>query len=118
MIYVASILMQRSSGGPGVLDLAQQIARNLGGAPELKAKLWANVAKCLGRDFDSALDTRFDKEFSDATFRVVRANDVPCIVLPLPVDVLDARLKVSLDIVAGKKPVAWHAVQMSLRMKK
>ena len=110
-IIVASILLQKSTGGIGILGLAERIEQRLHRSAELVPKLWANIAECMGEDFDSHLDAKYDEQFAASSLRLISASDIPCVPVPLPVDVVDARLKVSLSNVLRTKSIDWKDVE-------
>lgn len=95
---VASLRLRRAAGGTGILDLARRIAARLSD-DSLRAKVWTNVVDAMGRDFTEAGELAFDERFAEANARVVAALDVPCIAVPLPTGVLDARVIVDFSAV-------------------
>ena len=111
VIVVASVLLQRSAGGLGILDLAKRVEQRLDRSSELVPKLWANIAESMGEDFDEGLDVRYDEQFAAATLKLLPAADVPCVAFPLPSDVLDARLRISLGNVIRSKAIEWKDVE-------
>jgi len=110
-IVVASVLLQKSSGGIGILDLAKRIEQRLDRSTDLVPKLWRNIAESMGEDFDEDLDAKYDEQFASASLRLVLAGDIPCVPVPLPIDVIDARLKVSLANVVRSKSIDWKEVE-------
>ncbi|EFW82266.1 MULTISPECIES: PD-(D/E)XK motif protein [Pseudomonas syringae group genomosp. 2] len=84
---VASLLMLPSDGGIGVMDLARDIDQSISAYPDLRKKLWSNVAKALGADFSQNLDRRFDWNFSKDSFRLYSFLDIPTFS-----EVLDSRI--------------------------
>lgn len=75
--YVVSLLLQQLSGGLGLIDLAKLIEMELSQFPELKLKLWTNLAKALGADFSEKLDTRFDISYSERNVVLYAMDDIP-----------------------------------------
>jgi hypothetical protein len=108
---VASVLLQKSSGGIGILDLAKRIEQKLERSTELVPKLWSNIAECMGEEFDEDLDAKYDEQFASASLKLVLASDIPCVPVPLPIDVVDARLKVSLNNVVRSKSMDWKDME-------
>jgi hypothetical protein len=109
--FVASVLLQKSAGGAGILDLATRIERELERSTELVPKLWANIAQCMGQDFSTHLDAKYDEQVAASSLKFVLAADVPCVPLPLPDDVLDVRLKVALSNVVRTNAVGRDEVE-------
>jgi len=106
---VASLLLRRATGGVGVLDLARRVTQRLRDAT-LRAKTWANVFEVLGNDFQDAHDLSFDERYAEHTLGVVIATDVPCIELPLPQGVLDARVVSDLTIAVAERNLGISAI--------
>jgi len=113
-VVVASVLLQKSAGGVGILGLANRVEQKLNRSAELVPKLWGNIAACMGEDFDVHLDARYDEEFAASSLKLVLADDIPCVPMPLPVDVIDVRLKVSLSSVVRLKSIEWKDVERRL----
>jgi hypothetical protein len=77
---LASVLVQRSSSGLSLLDLATVVATTL---PTVEAeRVWRVVAETLGQDVSVAGDLKFDLAFSGAQVRFVGAAHVPAPLLP------------------------------------
>ena len=112
-VYIASVLVQRSAGGIGILDLLQAI-RYRTKNPTLMAKAWANVAATVGRDFTEAVDVKFDPPYTRSSLRIVKAQFVPCVQLPMPVEIVSARLRISMDECLRKHGQQWQAVERVL----
>lgn len=81
---IASLMLQQSSRGLSVFDLAEQIGERVG--DEATARLETIIADCLGRDWRDADadDVRFDLGATRQTLRLYRAEDVPSVPQPLP----------------------------------
>jgi hypothetical protein len=81
---IASVMLQQTSHGLSVFDLAEQIGERVG--DEAAARLETIIADCLGRDWRDADadDGRFDLDATKHTLRLYRAKDVPTVAQPLP----------------------------------
>ncbi|MBA3405877.1 MAG: PD-(D/E)XK motif protein [Gemmatimonadaceae bacterium] len=84
---IASLMLQRSSHGPSVFELVNDISAQVG--HEAAMRLETIVADSLGeawRDADTD-DLRFDLDATKATLRCYRVDDIPQVPQPLPVGV-------------------------------
>lgn len=84
---IASLMLQRSSHGPSVFELVNDISAQVG--HEAARRLETIVADSLGeawRDADTD-DLRFDLAATKATLRCYRVEDIPQVPQPLPVGV-------------------------------
>lgn len=97
--YIASLLLQPFSGGMGVMDIARNIDALLQEYPQLRKKLWTNVAKALGSDFSEKIDRRFDASFSERNLILYNMNDIPRLEDPLDSRIKNIRYQVTLDTV-------------------
>ena len=75
--FIVSIMLQRLSGGVGILDLVESIEATLYAHPHLRKKLWAVVTKTLGSDFSETVDKRFDAAFAARNLNVYSMADIP-----------------------------------------
>jgi hypothetical protein len=80
--FVASLLLQQLGGGTGVMALATAIETSVSGKPELRQKLWENIASALGSEFSGKLDVRFDISYAERNFCIFAMGDVPAPSLP------------------------------------
>lgn len=99
--YVASILLQALGGGVGVVDLANEIERNVGGEPALRQKLWENIAAALGVDFSERLDRRYDPSDAERSLVVYSMGDVPAPAQPSDPRISGVRFRVELSTVTS-----------------
>jgi len=111
-IYVASVLLKRSGGGVGVLDLASRIASMVQDRPDLTEKLWGNVVQALGDDFNSISDIRFNEQYALASLRYVPCDCVPTVPTPLPSEIVDVRFKVDLSSIVDARSVSRGNAEM------
>lgn len=95
-VVIASLRLRREAGGTSVLALARRIDARLAGNSQLRAKLWRNLASTLGLEFDEAVDVSFSEPFANGELRAIDAATIPCVERPLPLGVLDLRLKVDI----------------------
>ena len=95
---IASFRLRRAAGGIGILGLARRITTRLGDDLH-RAKVWTNVVEAMGKDFTEVSDLAFDERFAEVNAQVVAAQDVPCISMPLPTGVLDARVTVDFSAI-------------------
>lgn len=90
-IFIVSMMLRKSAGGVGVLDLVRAITERLSPRHDLVQKVWRMVFETLGADFSDQLDVKFDREFSISTLRVYRASDLPQLPKPIPNSVFNIR---------------------------
>ena len=95
-VIIASLRLRREAGGTSVLSLARRIDKRLAGNSQLRARLWRNLASTLGLEFDETVDVAFSEPFAKDELRAIDASTIPCIERPLPLGVLDLRLKVDI----------------------
>ena len=97
--YVASLMLQPLSGGLGIIDLANTIETKLTNFPDLKIKLWANLAMALGDGFTTKLDKRFDMDYATRHFVLYAMNDIPRPELPSDSRITEIRFTADLATV-------------------
>ena len=113
-IYIASILLRRSSGGIGVLTLADHVASKLSTRPDLATKLWTNVAQALGEDFGALSDVMFDDAYAGHSLKFLHMDTVPSLREPLMPEILDVRLRIDISRIAEETAVARNSVESLL----
>lgn len=99
--YVASILLQAMGGGIGVIDLANEIEARLAARPDLRQKLWENIAASLGSDFSERLDRRYDPSFAERSLAIFSMADVPAPAQPGDPRITALRFRVDLSNVTS-----------------
>ena len=72
------------------------VASRLLAHPNLREKLWTNVARALGSDIDEKVDKRFDATYARRQMKFFRMSDVPRPALPLDARILDIRMLVDI----------------------
>ncbi|HWV44868.1 MAG TPA: PD-(D/E)XK motif protein [Nitrospira sp.] len=97
--FVASVLLQSMNGGVGVTDLAHTIEQYVSIEPQLRQKLWENVAVALGSDFSERLDRRFDPSFAERSLSIYAMGDVPAPEQPHDSRITGMRFRVDLSSV-------------------
>lgn len=103
-VIIASLRLRREAGGTSVLSLTRRIDKRLTGNSQLRARLWRNLASTLGLEFDEAVDVSFSEPFAKDELRAIDAATIPCVERPLPLGVLDVRLKVDITGPAQNAP--------------
>lgn len=103
-VTIASLRLRRETGGASVLDLARRIDKRLAGKSQLRAKLWRNLAGTVGAEFDKAVDVSFSEAFAAEELRAIDAGTIACVERPLPLGVLEVRLKIDLTGAAQESP--------------
>jgi len=97
--FVASVLLQSMNGGVGVTDLANTIEQQVAVEPQLRQKLWENVAAALGSDFSERLDHRFDPSFAERSLSIYAMGDIPAPEQPGDPRITGVRFRVDISSV-------------------
>lgn len=95
-VIIASLLLDSAGGGKSINDLIDTIRRRLPN-PESLVQLDCQVAQILGQDWRAMRDCRFDYHGAIQSFRLIRAEDIPSVPIPIPLEVLAVRFKVDLS---------------------
>ena len=90
-------LLQVQSGGIGVVDLANEIEASVANEPNLRQKLWENIAATLGNDFSERLDRTFDASYATRSLAVYAMGDVPALQFPSDPRITAVRFRVDLS---------------------
>ncbi|MBR8361367.1 PD-(D/E)XK motif protein [Burkholderia vietnamiensis] len=99
--YVASVLLQAQSGGIGVVDLCNQIEVCVASEPDLRQKLWENVAAALGNDYSKSLDRAFDASYATRTLTLYAMEDIPAPQQPSDPRITSVRFRTDLSTVTS-----------------
>lgn len=99
--YVASVLLQALNGGVGVVDLANVIEASVATEPDLRQKLWENIASALGNDFSERLDRRFDASYAERSLAIYAMGDIPAPQPPSDERITAVRFRADLSTVAS-----------------
>lgn len=75
--FIVSFLLQSLNGGVGIMDLATVIEANISSHPELRQKLWNNIASDLGADFGETGDKKFDSSYAGRNAVLYAMRDIP-----------------------------------------
>ncbi len=110
-VYIASILLRKSSNGIGILALATRIASKLTDRPDLIVKLWNNIALSLGEDFSEESDITFDETYALYNLRMISGTSIPRVATPLPPGMFDVRFKVDLSSLAESQSLARTSIE-------
>lgn len=96
-VLIASVLLERSTGGTSLGDLLARIRSHLGGAPGLAASTEGVVAASLGSALPEALGAAFDEELALSSLRFYWGQSIPCVETPLPSRVSDVHFTADLS---------------------
>lgn len=107
---IASLMLQQSSHGMSVFELAEQIGERVG--DETAARLETIIADCLGRDWRDADadDARFDLDATKQTLKLYRARDLPTVPQPLPAGIKRVHFVADLSNARELPLVEAHAI--------
>lgn len=78
--HVLSIIVQRSTSGVNVIDLAETVSDALDEAS--RERLWRIVMETLGVELDGVDEQRFDLEAARASVRAFHADQIPAPAVP------------------------------------
>ncbi|CAJ3034478.1 Uncharacterised protein [Burkholderia pseudomallei] len=99
--YVASVMLQAQSGGVGVVDLCNQIEVCVASEPDLRQKLWDNVAAALGNDYSKSLDRAFDASYAARNLTLYAMGDIPAPQQPSDPRITSVRFRTDLSTVTS-----------------
>lgn len=94
---VASLLVERASGGVALRFIIDETASEIAAHPDLVFELHEVISATLGASLAEALSTRFDIKLADSSLRFFRAEDVPAIRGAIPAGVSDIRFRSDLS---------------------
>lgn len=109
LVMIASVLIERSAGGPSVNDLIDAIRERVTD-PDLLLRLDAVVAETLGEDWRTAREDRFDRQLAGDTIRFLDARSIPSIPAGLPPEVSEVHFRVDLTNHPLSAPEELHQV--------
>jgi len=95
-VVIASLLVERSSGGATVFSLAERI-RGKVQDPVERVRLEAIVCKALGEAWSEAAETSFDLQIAANSLRFFEQSAVPSVRLPLTIGVSEVRFRSDLS---------------------
>ncbi|WP_126284937.1 PD-(D/E)XK motif protein [Burkholderia stagnalis] len=99
--YVASVMLQAQSGGVGVIDLGNEIEACIATEPDLRQKLWENIAAALGNDFSTRLDRTFDASYAARNLAIYAMGDIPALQQPSDPRITAVRFRADLSTVTS-----------------
>jgi hypothetical protein len=94
---VASLFVERISGGVQLASIIDSIEERIGERTELVFKLHEVVASTLGASLNEALALKFDTKLADSSLRFFSLHDVPAIRGPLPPGISDVHFRSDLS---------------------
>ena len=96
-LLIASMIVERSSGGSSVMDLVDSIRTRLVGIPKLALEVEQIAASTLGADWRLGHLDQFDHHAAESSLRFVQAASVPRVSPDIPSEVSDVRFVVDLS---------------------
>jgi hypothetical protein len=90
---VASLFVERSSGGATLRSLVADIETSISAYPDLVFKLHEVVTATLGSSLSEALTVGFDLKLAESSFRLYDLREVPAVRGPLPTGVSDVHFQ-------------------------
>lgn len=103
---VASLLVERASGGVALRSIIDEIVASIAAHPDLVLKLHEVIAATLGTGLAEALSARFDIKLADSSLRFFAVADVPGIRGAIPAGVSDVHFRSDLSAVPPVSPRA------------
>ena len=94
---VASLHVERTSGGTSLESIISQIAARVSAHADLLLKLHETVAATLGASLNDGLARRFDLRLAESSLQFLDLYDVPAIRGPLPAGVTDVHFRSDLS---------------------
>jgi len=112
---VASLFIERSSGGITLRSLIDQIERRITANIDLVFKLYDVIAATLGVNLNEAMALKFDEKLADSSLCFFNLHDVPAIRGSLPTGISDVHFRsdlsalqsLSVQTLIDRDPVFW-----------
>jgi hypothetical protein len=108
-LLIASVLLERASGGTSVKELLDQAHTRLQNNPSLQAKVEQVVASTLGEGLPRALGIAFDLELARQSLSFFPHEQVPSITDDLPPEVSEVSFTADLSGLAQIDMSQWKA---------
>ncbi len=105
-LLIASVIVERSSGGASVMDLVDSIRSQLAGIPKLALAVEQVAASTLGTDWRLGHLDRFDLHAAATSLRFLNGPAVPRVSSDIPPEVSEVRFVVDLSGVPESPPTA------------
>ncbi len=96
-LIIASVVVERSSGGNSVMDLLDSIRSRLAVLPQLALDVERIVASTLGADWRLGHLDQFDIHAAESSLRFLSAASVPRVSADIPPEVSEVRFVVDLS---------------------
>jgi hypothetical protein len=113
-VKVASLRLRRVQGGKSVADLVATLQNYLNA--ELRTKLVKNVFGAIGSAVTEASEIRFDEAFAESHLRVIAADRVPAVLIPVGSPISSVRFRVNLDDLSLTAFLLRPAVHLALEL--
>jgi len=95
-VLIASVRVERSSGGSSVMDLIDSIRTRIASVPKLALELERVAASTLGSGWRNGHLDQFDPHVADSSLRLMAASSVPRVSSNLPPEVSEVNFVVDL----------------------
>lgn len=99
--FVASLLVEVTSGGLSLRELLEQIEAVVSGRADLVIELYDTVAATLGSALEEGMKVRFDSQLAASSLKVFDPRLVPAIRTELPPGVSDLHFRSDLSNASG-----------------
>jgi hypothetical protein len=98
---VASLFVERSSGGVALRSIIDEIKDRVAGHPDLVLKLHEVIATTLGASLSESLSMSFDIKLADSSLQFFSLEDVPAIREPLQPGISDVHFRSDLSAMSS-----------------
>jgi len=98
-LLVASVLVERTAGGPSIRDLLGKLRTTLAASPDLLQHVEETLAQTLGGTLVDALEQSYDRELALGSLLFFHSNDVPRLTAPFPPGVSDVAFTSDLSLI-------------------
>ena len=105
-LLIASVIIERTSGGSSVMDLVDLIRTRLVGVPKLALEVEQIAANTLGADWRLGHLDQFDIHAAESSLRFMSADTVPRVSTDIPPEVTEVRFVVDVAGVPECPPTA------------
>jgi Putative PD-(D/E)XK family member, (DUF4420) len=96
ILLVASVIVERSSGGVSVMDLIDSVRSHLASSPRLALDVERIAATTLGSDWRTGHLDQFDPHIADSSLRFLAAEAIPKVSPGIPPEVSEVHFVVDL----------------------
>ena len=99
LAVVASLFVERASGGISIQEIVREIEQHCAASPDLLIRLHDVLAETIGAALPEALASRFDRKLAETTLQFYDLREVPAIRGDPPAEVTEVHFRSDLSSV-------------------